>query len=192
MYNNRFLRLDSRMFRNCNTCGKFLPNARIKDNMRECVRCSKVEPYAANIVYPHKTGAYVQPVTKEQKENIQRLDRRAVKTKKASKGGSSSWDRWLKQYQQNKNGAVAQSGERRTCTAKVAGSNPVSSTFSMKDIVRMFISDGYHKAINHVNSMYSSGKITLVTKSKINNQLTFIYSHNKKQQRILINKMKGV
>ena len=36
--------------------------------MRVCVRCSTVEPYAANIVYPHKTGAYVQPVTKEQKE----------------------------------------------------------------------------------------------------------------------------
>ena len=28
----------------------------------------------------------------------------------------------------NKKGAVAQTGERRTCTAKVAGSTPVSST----------------------------------------------------------------
>ena len=32
-------------------------------------------------------------------------------------------------------GAVAQLGERRTCTAKVAGSNPVSSTMHGKAIL---------------------------------------------------------
>ena len=32
-------------------------------------------------------------------------------------------------------GAVAQLGERRTCTAKVAGSNPVSSTLHGKAIL---------------------------------------------------------
>ena len=34
-----------------------------------------------------------------------------------------------------KKGAVAQMGERRTCTAKVAGSNPVSSTMHGKAIL---------------------------------------------------------
>ena len=35
----------------------------------------------------------------------------------------------------NFKGAVAQLGERRTCTAKVAGSNPVSSTMHGKAIL---------------------------------------------------------
>ena len=30
-------------------------------------------------MYPHKTGAYVQPVSSETKKNLDRLDRRAVK-----------------------------------------------------------------------------------------------------------------
>ena len=87
---------------NCQTCGKFLTKARAKENMKTCIRCSSVQPYSAHIVYPHKTGAFVQPVTQEQKKHIQRLDRRAVKTGSKVKGGSSSWDRWYKKYQEQK------------------------------------------------------------------------------------------
>lgn len=176
------------MLRNCTQCGKFLPNARIKDNMRECVRCSKVEPYAANIVYPHKTGAYVQPVTKEQKENIQRLDRRSVKTKRTVKGGSSSWDRWLKKYKEQKS-RVSYKGSTPAFQAGDVGSIP--STRSKNDIKKEVLSiykcKGYYAAIQYVNNLYSKDDITLMTKSSINNDLTFIQSHNKKQQRIILN-----
>ena len=176
------------MLRNCTKCGKFLPNARIKDNMRVCVRCSTVEPYAANIVYPHKTGAYVQPVTKEQKENIQRLDRRSVKTKKTAKGGSSSWDRWLKKYNEQKS-RVSYSGNTSAFQADAVGSIP--STRSKNDIKAEVLSiyrcKGYYAAIDYVNGLYSKDDITLMTKSSINNDLTFIKSHNKKQQRMLLN-----
>ena len=158
--------------------------------MRVCVRCSTVEPYAANIVYPHKTGAYVQPVTKEQKENIQRLDRRSVKTKKTAKGGSSSWDRWLKKYNEQKS-RVSYSGNTSAFQADAVGSIP--STRSIKDVMRtaikMFIKDGYHKSVDYVNDLYSKDEITLITKSNINNHLTFVHSHNKKQQRILLSEV---
>ena len=38
-------------------------------------------------------------------------------------------------------GAVAQLGEHRTCTAEVAGSNPVSSTKKLKKIYILTIID---------------------------------------------------
>ena len=156
--------------------------------MRECVRCSKVEPYAANIVYPHKTGAYVQPVTKEQKENIQRLDRRSVKTKRTAKGGSSSWDRWLKKYKEQKS-RVSYNGNTPAFQAGTVGSMP--STRSKNDIKRevldIYRCKGYYEAIKYVNGLYSKDDITLITKSSINNDLTFIQSHNKKQQRVILN-----
>ena len=42
------------------------------------------------------------PVTKETKESLQGLDRRSVKTGKVGRS-TSSWDRWLKQFEENKN-----------------------------------------------------------------------------------------
>ena len=88
--------------RNCKKCGKFMPNTRIYLGYKECTRCSRVEPYSAHIVYPHKTGGYVQPVDKDTKKHLQTLDRRAVKVGRKSSGGSNSWDRWLKEYKQKK------------------------------------------------------------------------------------------
>ena len=83
---------------NCKSCGKFMPKTRIHLGYKECVKCSTVEPYSAHIVYPHKTGGYVQPVDKKTKEHLQTLDRRAVKTGKKVRCGSRSWDRWVKNY----------------------------------------------------------------------------------------------
>ena len=56
-----------------------MPDERVHLGYRECVECSEVEPYSAHVVYPHKTGAFVQPVSSETKKSLDRLDRRAVK-----------------------------------------------------------------------------------------------------------------
>ena len=175
---------------NCQTCGKFLTKARAKENMKTCIRCSSVKPYSAHIVYPHKTGAFVQPVTQEQKKHIQRLDRRAVKTGSKVKGGSSSWDRWYKKYQEQKS-RVSYNGNTSAFQADAVGSIP--STRSKNDIKAEVLSiykcKGYYSAVEYVNGLYSKDDITLMTKSSINNDLTFIQSHNKKQQRMLLNEV---
>jgi len=56
----------------------------------------------------------------------------------------------------------------------------------MKTVIKMFMKDGYYKSVQYVNDLYSKDEITLITKSNINNHLTFIHSHNKKQQKILM------
>ena len=63
---------------------------------RECVECSSVEPYSAHIVYPHKTGAFVQPVSSETKKSLDRLDRRAVKVggKMSAPTNVKEWKMW--------------------------------------------------------------------------------------------------
>ena len=67
------------MNQNCRKCDTKIGDERFHLGYKECVECSSVEPYSAHVVYPHKTGAFVQPVSKETKKNLQRLDRRAVK-----------------------------------------------------------------------------------------------------------------
>ena len=86
---------------NCKSCGKFMPHTRIHLGYKECTKCSDVEKYSAHIVYPHKTGGYVQPVSSDTKNSLRRMDRRSVGGSKVAKG-SGSWDRWLKNYYANK------------------------------------------------------------------------------------------
>ena len=54
-------------------------------------------------MYPHKTGAIVQPVQEDTKRNIQRLDRRSANGGRTAKGiyADNSWDRWLESYYAN-------------------------------------------------------------------------------------------
>ena len=67
------------MIQNCVKCDATMPDERVHLGYRDCVSCSEVEPYSAHVVYPHKTGAFVQPVSSSVKKDLQRLDRRAVK-----------------------------------------------------------------------------------------------------------------
>ena len=68
----------------------------------ECVDCSSVKKYSSHTIYPHKDGGFIQPVTEERSENLNRLDRRGVSggKKRFLKGivDDKSWDRWLKSY----------------------------------------------------------------------------------------------
>ena len=71
----------------------------------ECIECSDEEKYSAHQVYPHKTGGYVQPVKSDTKKNLQRMDRRSTGGGRTAKGifSDQSWDRWLKNYEEQKN-----------------------------------------------------------------------------------------
>ena len=67
------------MNQNCSKCDTKIADERFHLGYKECVECSSIEPYSAHVVYPHKTGAYVQPVSSSIKKDLDRLDRRAVK-----------------------------------------------------------------------------------------------------------------
>ena len=164
-----------------------MPNTRIYLGYKECTRCSRVEPYSAHIVYPHKTGGYVQPVDKDTKKHLQTLDRRAVKTGRRSSGGSSSWDRWLKEYKQKKR--VSYSGNTPAFQAGAVGSIPSTrSTSSIKEeALDIYRNKGYHQAVSDVDNMYSTGSITLMQKCSINSFLAGIAVMNKKEQRLILN-----
>ena len=170
--------------RNCKSCGKFMPHTRIHLGYRECTRCSDVEKYSAHIVYPHKTGGYVQPVSSDTKNSLRRMDRRSVGGGKVAKG-SGSWDRWLKNYYANKDKEPPKKREYKV----VERPKPVPVKMVMKTALKLFIKSGYSKSVDYVNDLYSSDKITLSTKSNINNHLTFVQSHNKKQQRMLLSEV---
>ena len=87
----------------CRSCSSELDSSRVQLGLFTCIKCSDTEKYSAHIVYPHKTGAIVQPVQEDTKRNLQRLDRRSSNGGRTAKGiyADNSWDRWLESYYAN-------------------------------------------------------------------------------------------
>ena len=67
----------------CSVCECDLPKERIHLGYKECLDCSEVDKYSSHTIYPHKTGGYIQVVSKEQSKNLNRLDRRGTGVKSA-------------------------------------------------------------------------------------------------------------
>ena len=84
----------------CKKCSVEIPAHRIHLGYSECTDCSTVKKYVSHTIYPHKTGAWVQPVSEEQSKNLNRLDRRGTGGTRKAKGivADKSGDRWLKNY----------------------------------------------------------------------------------------------
>ena len=138
----------------------------------ECVDCSSVKKYSSHTIYPHKTGGFIQPVTEEQSQNLNRLDRRGASGEKKAKGiiADKSWDRWLKKY----NEQVPNRKRARIANPKLVGSTP--TLLSMKQaldlVMKEYDKSGYYAACDYTQSLYTDDKITLMNKSEIVNELT--------------------
>ena len=73
----------------CSRCSIDDPQARIDEGYTICVDCSTEEKVSCHTIYPHKTGGYIQVVSKEQSENLNRLDRRGYSGVKTAKNYKS-------------------------------------------------------------------------------------------------------
>ena len=145
----------------------------------ECVDCSSVKKYSSHTIYPHKTGGFIQPVTEEQSENLNRLDRRGVSGERKAKGivADKSWDRWLKNYYNPK--PVKKKFVPKPTPMPVY--IPIKE--AMNKVFDEYESRGYYSACDLTQSLYSDDKISLMTKSKITNELTEWQSMSSKQRK---------
>ena len=67
----------------CSRCNVEMDDARVDMGYTICVLCSTEEKKVGHIIYPHKTGAYIQVVDKDTHANLNRLDRRGSSKKTA-------------------------------------------------------------------------------------------------------------
>ena len=70
---------------NCSRCDTTIPKARVELGYTICTTCSTEEKVSCHTIYPHKTGGYIQVVSKSESENLNRLDRRGTSVKSAPK-----------------------------------------------------------------------------------------------------------
>ena len=65
----------------CKKCDVNIPKARSEMGYDVCVNCSTEQKKVGHVIYPHKTGAYIQVMDRETRDNLDRLDRRGVTSK---------------------------------------------------------------------------------------------------------------
>tara|TARA_B100000925_G_scaffold141308_1_gene105893 strand:+ start:51 stop:563 length:513 start_codon:yes stop_codon:yes gene_type:complete len=166
------------MNQNCVKCDTKINDERFHLGYRECVKCSSVEPYSAHVVYPHKTGAYVQPVSSETKKNLDRLDRRAVKV-----GGKMSAPTNLKEWTmpEPKKQIVSPKPKQKVFT------NQVNFSDSYEQCIDTYKKKGYVVTLNYLKQLFKKNKITMTTKNQLVNVLTSIHMLNRKDRKRYFN-----
>ena len=153
----------------CVECDNTLSDQRAHLGYTKCLECSEEEKYSAHTVYPHKTGGYVQPVKKSQSDNLKRMDRRSTGGGKMAKGimKDNSWDRWLKQYELNKN---------KPKPRRVVWKTPKVNYMKMNEAETMvrehYDNWGYQPTLDYSMDLYKDDKITFGMKNTLTNMIT--------------------
>ena len=167
---------------NCSRCNTEVPQARIDMGYTICTDCSTEEKVSCHTIYPHKTGGYIQPVSSEKSDELKRLDRRGVGGNKRAKGifADNSWDKWLKSYYDN---IYNKKPAKKISLKKIVNFSHMESRTLYQQIVKEFIQQGYHQAVEKVNELYSQDKISLVQKSKMIDNLAELGMMNRKEKK---------
>ena len=163
------------MIDKCVKCDTTMSDERVHLGYRECVECSSVEPYSAHVVYPHKTGAFVQPVSSETKKSLDRLDRRAVKV-----GGKMSAPTNLKEWTMPEPKPQPKPKPRRR---QELYTNQVNFNDSFKQTIDTYKQKGYVVTLNYLKQLFKKNKITMTTKNQLVNTLTSIHMLNRKERK---------
>jgi len=165
------------MNNNCVKCDATMPDERVHLGYRECVKCSSVEPYSAHVVYPHKTGAFVQPVSSSVKKDLDRLDRRAVKV-----GGKMSAPTTLKEWTMPEPKPKVEPRPQQKVYY-----NQVSFNDSFKQTIDTYKQKGYVVTLNYLKQLFKRNRITMQTKNNLVNTLTTIHMMDRKTRKRYLN-----
>ena len=144
----------------CTECNTKIPNERYHMGYTTCVHCSTEEKVSCHTIYPHKTGAFIQVISKEQSENLNRLDRRGTGVKSAPKYKPFTIEpkEEPKPY------------KHRPCTKQY------TSYDDALNMVNDYYEEwGYQPTIKYLRKLNSSGTIPLMTRMKIQDIITNRY-----------------
>ena len=143
----------------CSRCSVDVPQARIDEGYTICVGCSTEEKVSCHTIYPHKTGGYIQVVSKEQSERMNRLDRRGTSVKTA------------KHYKP----FVVEKSEPKEYKSRECTKVYTDYETTLNKANEYYEEWGYQRTIDMIRGMNSSGEIPLMTRIKVQDIITERY-----------------
>tara|TARA_B110000977_G_scaffold187178_1_gene254015 strand:+ start:345 stop:836 length:492 start_codon:yes stop_codon:yes gene_type:complete len=143
---------------NCSRCSSKVPKARIDMGYTICINCSTEEKKMGHVIYPHKTGGYVQVVDSQTYQDLNRIDRRGYKGKGP------------RQY---KNFVVKQKPmeERKSSNGGVSRIKHLSYDNAFSEVMNYYEDWGYDRTIKYLRELSSSGKIPLRFRVTLQNKV---------------------
>ena len=146
---------------NCSRCNTEVPQARIDMGYTICTDCSTEEKVSCHTIYPHKTGGYIQVVSKEQSERLNKLDRRGVGLSKSAKH--------YKPFTVDKKEKPKPFSNRRC--------NKVYTSYdeALDKVSNYYEEWGYEPTLKYLRLLNSNGEIPLMTRVKIQDIITDRY-----------------
>ena len=131
----------------CSGCGSTMNPERFQMGFKVCVNCSIEEKKMGHVIYPHKTGGYVQVVDSETYKDLNRIDRRGYKGK---------GPRQYKTFKVDKPKKVKKSLNGGVCRIK-----HLSYDEALTNVMNYYEDWGYDRTIKYLRELSSSGKIPL-------------------------------
>ena len=146
---------------NCSRCNTDIPKARIELGYTICTDCSTEDKVSCHTIYPHKTGGYIQVVSKEESENLNRLDRRGTSKKTA---------RHYKEFKVDE--VPTPKPIRREDTSSIVHT-PYDKAY--QQVMDYYDEWGYEPTLKYLRVLNSSGDIPLLTRVKLQDIITDRY-----------------
>ena len=148
---------------NCSKCSSSIPTERLSMGYTICTNCSTEEKKVGHIIYPHKTGAYIQVMDKDTHKELNKLDRRGYKGK-----GS---------YKHYKEITVSKTAsDTKSYTDKsVSYITHIPYNDALKQVLDYYDEWGYERTLEYIRKLNSSGDIPLMTRIKIQDIITDKY-----------------
>ena len=152
----------------CTECNTKIPNERYHMGYTTCVHCSTEEKVSCHTIYPHKTGAYIQVISKEQSENLNRLDRRGYSGVKKARNYKSIIKQKSKDL--DKTAKVV-----RNRFSSVNNINHLDYNNALNQVMNYFNEWGYEPTLKYLHELNRSGDIPLTTRIKLQDVITERY-----------------
>ena len=144
----------------CSMCSNEMPSQRLDMGYTICTKCSTEEKVSCHTIYPHKTGGYIQVVSKSESENLNRLDRRGTSVKSAPK---------YKPF------VIDTIDEPKPFRNKKCTKTYTTYDTALKQVLDYYDEWGYKPTLKYLRQMNSSGDIPLMTRVKIQDIITDMY-----------------
>lgn len=151
----------------CSRCDTVVPQGRIDMGYTICTNCSTEEKVSCHTIYPHKTGGYIQVVSKEQSDNLNRLDRRGTSVKTA---------RHYKNIIEKKNKDSDKTAEVRRY--RISSSDNIVHTpydEALDKVMSYYEEWGYERTLEYLRQLNSGGDIPLSIRVKLQDTITDRY-----------------
>tara|TARA_R110002012_G_scaffold287570_2_gene479989 strand:+ start:178 stop:672 length:495 start_codon:yes stop_codon:yes gene_type:complete len=146
----------------CNLCLANIPKERKSMGYTICVDCSTEEKKMGHVIYPHKTGGYVQVVDSETYQDLNRIDRRGYKGK---------GPRQYKDFVVNQKPIE----EKKSSNGSICRIKHMSYDTALKDVMDYYNEWGYDRTIKYLRGLSSGGNIPLTIRVKLQDIVTDRY-----------------